>query len=477
MSSSKRKTRRNSNIIRISRAARFNSTLVIFFIILIYVVASVIKSISKEPITTYKVSSSNINNNIKCTGIALRNENMINTSKSGYLIYFVRDGDKIKKGASVCTVDETGNVITTIKEAGESEEGNALFTNADYASIRSTIDTYKSSYTDETFSNLYNFKSAIDSKVMELSSQVMMQKINSGGAKVSSTLENICANESGVITYYLDGFEKKTPETLSEDDFNQNNYKKSSLKSGDILDAGSTAFKIVSDENWHIVCQITNDQAEKLKEKDSIRFTINNSPNDISASYTIAQRENTSFLIIPLKKYMVDYIDERYLSIEIIIDEHKGLKVPNTAIVEKETYKIPKDFIIQDKDSSAKTVNVQRFAKASGSDAELSSSQMTAVKLIVYKSDDDYYYVDKDAFQDSDILFDPGNTRNTPIMALERFKMQGVYLANEGIAEFVEGEIIISQDEFTILNDDGYLKEFDNIVLDSSQVEENQTLY
>ena len=156
MSSTKRKPKKNSNVIKLSRAARFNSTLIIFFIILVYVVASVIKSISKEPITTYKVSSSNINNNIKCTGIALRNENMINTNKSGYLIYFVRDGDKIKKGAPICTVDETGNVITTIKAAGESDDGNALFTNADYASIRNTIDTYKSSYTDENFSNLYN---------------------------------------------------------------------------------------------------------------------------------------------------------------------------------------------------------------------------------------------------------------------------------------------------------------------------------
>ena len=99
MSSTKRKPKKNSNVIKLSRAARFNSTLIIFFIILVYVVASVIKSISKEPITTYKVSSSNINNNIKCTGIALRNENMVNTNKSGYLIYFVRDGDKIKKGA------------------------------------------------------------------------------------------------------------------------------------------------------------------------------------------------------------------------------------------------------------------------------------------------------------------------------------------------------------------------------------------
>ena len=99
------------------------------------------------------------------------------------------------------------------------------------------------------------------------------------------------------------------------------------------------------------------------------------------------------------------------------------------------------------------------------------------VNLIVYNSDDDYVYVDKDAFIDTDILFTPGNTKNTPVLSLERYKMTGVYIANEGIADFVEVEVVMSQDEFTILHDDGYLKEFDNVVLDSSQVEENQTLY
>ena len=216
------------------------------------------------------------------------------------MIYFVHDGDKTKKNSAVCTVDETGNVITAIKEAGESDEGNELFTDADYAHIRSTIDTYKSSYSDVTFSNIYNFKSDIESKVMELSSEVMMQQINAGGASVSSTLQTIKATESGVITYYTDGYEKKTPETLSEDDFNQANYKKNSLKSGDILDSGSTVFKIVSDENWNIVCQITKEQAKAISEEERVRFTINNSPNEVSSTFSLIEKDSSTFLVLPL---------------------------------------------------------------------------------------------------------------------------------------------------------------------------------
>ena len=468
-----RKTDR-SNIIKLNRAARFNSVVIIFSIILIYVIASIVISISKEPITTYKVGSSNINNNIKCTGIALRNEQEVTSSKSGYLIYFVRDGDKIKKGTPVCTVDETGNVIASIKEAGENDEGNELFSDKDYAYIRDVIDSYKASYSDVKFNNLYNFKSEVESKVMELSSQVMMSKIHAGGTAVSSTLQTIKASESGVVTYYLDGYEKKTPETLSEDDFNTANYKKTSLTSGDILDTGSTVYKLIADENWHIVCEINKDQAAMLEEEESIRFTINGSSNEYKSTFTLISKGNDMFYLdISLNKYMVDYINERFLNIEIILNKIEGLKVPNSALLEKEVYKIPKDYILEEEDAFSKTVNIIRYDE----DATSSDAEEQNIELIIYKTDEDFYYVDKDAFKDTDQVYSKDKKKTTPVLSLERDNLTGVFLANAGIADFMEVEIIKSQDEFTILHDDGYLKEFDNVVLDSSQVEENQTLY
>lgn len=467
------KKKKISNVIRLSRAARLNSTLIIFAIIFIYVIASIIKSLSRDPITTYKVGSSNINNNINCTGIALRNENEVTSSKSGYLIYFVRDGDKVKKSTPVCTVDETGNVIAAIKSAGESDDGNALFTASDYNHIRNTIDVYKSSYSDVNFSNLYNFKSEIESKVMELSSQVMMEQINSGGAAVSSTLQTIKSESSGVITYYIDGYEKKTPETLSLDDFNQANYKKVSLKSGDILDAGSTVFKMISDENWHIVCLLNKDQAMQIQSEEKIRFTINGSPNEFYSSFSILPKGESYLLVLPLGKYMVDYIDERFLNIEVILNKFEGLKVPNTAIVDKEVYKLPKNYVPEDEETSVKTVNLLRVdEKATDGDAKEEN-----VELIIYKTDDDFYYVDKDAFRDTDQIYSKGKSSTISVLSLERAEMTGVYLANAGIADFKEVTIVKSQDEFTILKNDENLKEFDNIVLDSSEVEDKQTLF
>lgn len=461
---------RNSKVIKMNKTTKVNGAIIIFFLILIYFVASLVKSLTKNPVTTYKVSSSNINNNISCQGIALRSEQEVKSTKSGYLIYFVKDGDKVNKSASVCTVDETGSVISAIQAAGQSEEGNNLFTSEDYKNIRNTIDQYKSDYSNENFASLYNFKSQIESKVMELSGQVMVQQIDAGGAQVSSTLESVTSPDSGVISYYTDGFENKTPEGLTESDFNQQNYKRTSLKSGDVQNAGATIFKICPDENWNIVCKLTNDQASKLKEETSITFTINNDPQEISADFSLLQKENCYFLVLNLSKYMINYISDRYLSIEIILDRYAGLKVPNSSLVEKETYKIPKGAVKNEEDKMMQTVQVTRTDKDG-------KQENKTLELTVYKEDDDYYYVDETVFDDSDMLHPASGGDAIQVLSLEREKITGVYLGNQGVADFLEVSIVKSEDEFTIVNSGEGLKEYDNIVQDSSSVVENQTLY
>ena len=72
---------------------------------------------------------------------------------------------------------------------------------------------------------------------------------------------------------------------------------------------------------------------------------------------------NSYFVVLPLKKYMVDYIDERFLNIEIILNKFEGLKVPNSALQDKEVYKIPKEYINESEKSSSKSVTVRRFQK------------------------------------------------------------------------------------------------------------------
>lgn len=463
------KNRRNTGkVVQLNNVVKVNGPLIIFAVILIYVLISIFRSASKEPVTTYKVNESNINNNISCTGIALRNETQVNSTKSGYTCYYVRDGEKVRKGSTVCTIDETGTILESLSS---SEVGTDIFEDDDYQDIRNTISLYKTAYSNEEFFDVYNFKANIDSKVLELSNEILMQQVSQSSDTIKASMENVVSPESGIITYYLDGFESVTPDTLTEDMFDKSAYEKTTLKTGEIVNGNSTVFKMIGDENWNIVCQITFDEANILLEESRVTFTINNSNYEITAPFELIQKENCYFLDISLSKYMSDYINERYLSIEIILDKYEGLKIPNTAITEKDVYKIPAEYVSKGGNSSAANkVNIQAVD-------ENGEATIKQIDLTIYKIEDDFYYVDPNSFQPTDVIvqLDTNNVISVSLLSSER--ITGVYVANKGTADFTQVSVIKTGDEFTIVSDKDKLREFDNIIMDAGQVTENQIIY
>lgn len=461
------KKRRNGKVIKMNQTVKINAAVIIFAVILVYVIISIFLSLRKEPITTYKVSKSNINNNISCTGIAIRSENIITTDKSGYVSYYVRDGERISRNKTVCTVDESGNTLELISE---SVADTVVFTDEDYKNIRDTISLYKMDYSDEEFINIYNFKNSIDNKVLELSNEILMQQATSDNS-VQASLDSITASESGIITYYVDGMENLTPSTVTKEDFDKTTYEKTTLKTGEVVTANTAVFKIIADENWNIVCMITNEQAELLPENSNLKFIINNSNYQISAPYELIQGDDCTYINISLKKYMTNYVSERYLNIEIILDQYEGLKIPNTSITEKTVYKIPVEYMAQGANQSSTSVVYVQDVLENG---EVTTK---AVEPDIYKSDDEFYYVDPNDFSESDVIVQLETNNTISVSLLSTDVITGVYLANKGTADFVMINITKTGDEFSIISDNDKLREFDNIILNSDGIIENQIIY
>ena len=104
----------------------------------------------------------------------------------------------------------------------------------------------------------------------------------------------------------------------------------------------------------------------------------------------VQKKEDGYFLTMDLNKYMVDYIDDRFLNIEIILNRFEGLKVPNSALIDKEVYMLPKEYVLNsDGNTSVREVKVHRFDE-SATEGEPSDE---VVSVIIYKTDDDYYAI------------------------------------------------------------------------------------
>ncbi len=537
-----------NKIVKINRSIRINAATFVVAAILLYVFICIIRAAAKEPISIYRVSKSNVNNNITLNGIAIRDEQLIQTSQAGYVCYYIRDGEKVMKGSTVCTVDETGNLVNTV---GDKDEFEALLTEEDYQDIRELISLYKISYSDETFFEAYNFENNVNNKVLELTNEVMMQQITDSGY---ANLSGVKSSYSGIVTYYIDGYEGYDISKVKASDFDKSKYSKQTLKTGEIVSAGSNIVKIIPSETWNIVAPISDVQISSLADSENISFKINNSSYTVYMPYSIINGSDGKYINISLDKYLYNYIAERFLTVEIIKEEDEGLKVPNTSLVGKDVYKIPVNYLtgggnqgtdnrfnVQRKDENGNTVNTLVEATIFKYDDEYcyvdpsffedsdilvpkNTLSMGSLELVTYeegnlyaiplkylnagikegektsisvqsKKDDgsgwidkdvdamvyhiigDYAYVDSSGFNTTDILVEGDATSSIAVSVLEIKKLDGVYLANRGTAEFTYVTIIKTVDEFALIKNGEEINVYDNIILDSSKVVENQVIY
>lgn len=453
-------------VVKFNRDIKVNAATCLIAAILLYVIICVIIAARKEPITTYKVNKSNISNNITLEGLAIRDEEVINTTKSGYICYYIRDGEKIQKNSTVCSVDESGQIYNVISDV---EEYDDLLSKEDYDAIRSLISLYKVSYNDSSFYEAYNFENNLNNKVLELNNEILMQQITSESG--STALTGIYSPYSGLVTYYIDGFEDYSISNISQDAFDKSKYTKQTLKTGDVVSTNSPIVKIIPSEKWNIVAPVTQEQIDAISDSEYINFKINNSSYEVYMPYEIINASDGTYINIKLDKYMSNYVSERYVSIEIMKKEDTGLKIPVSAIVDKEVYKIPISyFSAGSNQSNANRINIQILDE----NGEITIKQIAPT---IYDSDEEYCYVDPLDFSDTDVLLDINSNQTIAVSLLSTNKIQGVYSANRGTAEFKKITIIKTVDEFALIESDEDLKVYDNIVLDSSTVTENQIIY
>lgn len=448
-----------------NRDITYNAAIFVIAAVFLYVAIVCIIAASKKHITIYQVSKSDVNNNIIVDALAIRDEVVVTSTKSGYACYFIRDGEKVKKNATVCTIDSTGRVYTTLENNTNFDE---LLTKQNYQDIRALISLYKTSYSDAAFYNAYGFETNINNKVLELTGEMMTKQADDSGVALTS----VSAPESGLVTYYTDGYENYDPSKISARDFDRSKYTKTTLKSGEATAAGSPVAKILPNEVWHIYAPLSRDQIGMLDNEDHyVLFHLDNEKYNIYMPFTVIEGSDGTYIDITVDKFMYNFVSERFVRLEILLESDIGLKVPKSAIVDKEIYKIPLNYFISAENGSYSDHLEIQYVKKDGSKATKS------LVPTVYREDEKYAYCDPNNFELTDVIINRESGQEIAVSLMETSKLPGVYSANRGTAEFRTVTVIKEVDEFTLIKASEMISPFDNIVLDSTQVKENQVLY
>lgn len=459
---------RKKNIVKYRRPFNLNIGVIIFGIIFLYIVFNIFSYLTTERISVYEVQQGTIAENNNYQGFIIRTEKIFNTDYNGYIDYYVSDSSKTSYGNLVYSIDENGDIADKMNET---DTEDIDLSNEDYASLKETISDFTGSYNPVDYYDVYSFKDDISSKLMEAINQNSLESLNEyvQNAQNNQTFHLVNATEEGIVAYYTDGYEGTTIDSFSPDMLNALNYTKTSLKQNSSVKAGDPVYKLITSEDWQIVIQVSDDVYQKLKDDSVIEIKFKKDDTTCWVNYEFKQIDGQYYLVLSLKNHMVRFANDRYIEIELLLDEESGLKIPNSAITKKEFFTVPKDYFLKGGDSNSYGLLVTSADNTGDTKTEFQETDLFYEK-------DDKYYIDEDDIAKGAVVQKPDSSETYTIA--DTASLEGVYNINKGYAVFKQIDLLFQNEEYSVVRTGtSYgIALYDHIALEGNKVKENDLI-
>ncbi len=463
--------KKKKKIIKYRRPLQLNIGMVIFALIFLYMAFYVYQYITRNKVQPYEVVEGSIVSDRSFTGLILRSETVEYAAQSGYINYYVREGRRAAVGTNIYSLDETGQAARMLEENALSQE---LLSEQDLANIKRALSSFSLSYSDENFDQVYDAKYSLDSMVLEYSNfnslnmdEVLVQQLGGNFSQVKSGV-------SGVISYSIDGFEDLEPAAVTAAAFDESSYSRAITHAGDLIEQGTPVYKIITDDNWSLLFPLSDTDVAELGTSESLQVRFPGENFTTTGAYSmITGADGKPYGKLDFSKYMIQFLSDRYVDFQVIMEVAQGLKIPVSSVTQKNFYLVPVSYLTTGGDSDE-----EGFLK------EIYTENGTLVEFIpttVYYSTDEFYYIDTgedEEIRAGDYLVKPESTDRFQIG--QTASLQGVYNINRGYSVFKQIEILAQNNEFyTVRKGTSYgLSVYDHIVLDASTVEgEGELIY
>lgn len=458
-----------NKITKYRKPINLNIGLLIFAAIFIYIVICIFMYFTGKHIIPYEVTSGSLSINNTYKALALRSEEVVSAQASGYVNYFAREGAKAAAGDLVYTVDESGKLADYLNANAAGE--NTLSKN-DLNELKTEIVGFSNVFVPRNFNSVYDFKYNVQGTVVKLSNYNILESIDSIQSSGMTGLINQCkAEKSGIILYNIDGFETTKLEDISSEMLKQENYEKKQLVSNELIASGDPVYKIATNEDWSVVIQVDEAREAELIEAEYVKVKfLKNQEMSWGKVNTYHNEAGEIFAQLTFTNSMIAFCSDRFVDIELVLEENKGLKIPNSAIVEKEFFLVPKSYITKGGNGKTNGVLKETYTEDGAATTQF-------IETTIYNAVEDEYYLDDTTLRIGDYLVMPESTEKYAIS--KRGALIGVYNINKGYADFKQINILYSNEEYSIVqsNTKYGLNVYDFIALDATSVSENELIY
>lgn len=441
----------------------FNIGIIIFGVIFLYLLVTVLLYLTKNHISAYEVREGSILKDRAYTGFIVRDETVVNAEKDGYVNYFSTEAGKVGAKTKVYTISDKklnfkDTDETEVKELSADEK----------ASMMVKLQSFSDNYKEEQFADVYALKNNITAMLESKSSQNRQSQLDEMLAANGDALQVFYANSDGIILYSIDGYEDTDLSKITEKMIFKDGYENKKLKNNTKVKAGDPVYKLIKDDNWTLVIPLDDATAKDLAKTERVKVRFSKDNETARASFKIQKTKEGSLGLLTFHTSMIRYAGERYLDIELILEDESGLKIPKSSVVKKAFYTVPEDFLTQGGNSKETGVLIQH-----------KRDQAIFQKVDVYNRDTEkgLVYLDPNVFEKNSVLIKPDSNET---FALQKTKsLKGVYNINKGYAVFKQIQILCESDEYYIVRSgNSYgLSNYDHIALDGKYVRENDVVY
>ncbi len=460
---------KNRKIVNYRKPFHINIGVILFGIVILYLLLYVAGYATRQHISVYEVEKGHISQNTTYTGLALREEQIFYADSEGQITVYTGDNEKVKYGSLICSIDKEGSMAEKIMNSGMTLDS---MDKDDISRIHNTLSQYAADCKDMTFYQVYQFKNDIESNLQEVMYMAALRSLSVDGnlPENTSNFSMVKSPEDGIVSYYVDGFEEIGLDNFETDLFDPSGYSKTNLRNVDTVSLSDPLYKLITSEIWHLLVPVDSKiiSGLNLEEKSVVQVTFKKDNNQVWANAALEEYGGQDYFVLTFNNSMVRYASDRYLSIEFQTDTTSGLKIPKSAIIEKDFLVIPKKYFMQGDNSSSQ--GVMKVSKSMGK----TSAEFIATEL--YYESEDSYYVSEEGLELGDTLQMPDASQTLEITRTS--KLPGVYNVNKGYAVFKQISVLAESKEYAIVdsNTSYGVSLYDHIALDGTSISEGELL-
>ncbi len=446
-----------------------NIGMVLFGVIFIYVVVCVVMYFQTSHIIRYEVEEGSLAVDTIYRGVVLRDETVIYTQSAGYVNYYAREGERVAKDDLVYIMDQTGRLS---EELAGLNSGENTLSKSELAEFRSEIVNFAHGFDPASYESVYDFKYALKNNIMKLAGSSMLESLNSlNGSSGMAAVERYYSPGTGIVAYWTDGYEELKAQNVTEAIFDENTeYEKKRILSNTLMEAGEAVYKLSTNENWSIVIPIDAARGAELQQDGPVRVRfLNNQYESWGTPKLLTNGDGNTYLELSFTNSMITFIPDRFLDVELIVEDETGLKIPVSSIVQKEFFLIPEEYVVPGGNNGGDSVVRQCYLE----DGTISRETME-IDVYYFDSESREYYLDSSVVNLGDNLYKTEGEETFTVS--RRATLTGVYNMNKGYADFKQISILYQNDEYAIVkpNTKYGLSVYDYIVLNAESVSDDQ---